>query len=89
MGFPGSTHDNRVWKNMKQYQVPEDFFSPLEYVICDTACEPTSFCVPAFKCVSGDWLIMHPDTTLFNTMLAKPRVRAEHTMGLWKGHANG
>ena len=86
-GFPGSTHDNRVWKNMNQYQVPEDFFSPLEYVICDTAYEPTSLCVSAFKCVSGDGLIMHPDKTLFNTILAKPRVWAEHMMGLWKADA--
>ena len=61
------------------------FLSPLEYVICDTAYEPTSFCVPAFKCVSGNGLIMHPDKTIYNTILAKPRVWAEHTMGLWKG----
>lgn len=84
-GFPGSRHDNCVWNNMieYQYQVPEIFFSPMEYAIYDTAYEPTSFCVRTLKCVSGDGLLMHHDKTLFNTILAKPRVGAEHTMGLW------
>jgi len=84
-GFPGSTHDNRVWKNMKQFQLSQEYFSPTEYVLCDTAYEPMPFCVPAYKCVSGDGLVMHPDKALFNMVLSKPRVMAEHTMGLWKG----
>eukprot|EP00804_Cyclotella_cryptica_P026919 CCRYP_014745-RA/>CCRYP_014745-RA protein AED:0.31 eAED:0.52 QI:0/0/0/1/0/0/2/0/120 len=53
--------------------------------MCDTAYEPSWFCVPAFKCVVGDGLHLHPHKTLFNTVLAKPRVVCEHTMGLWKG----
>jgi hypothetical protein len=57
----------------------------MEYIISDTAYKPLPFCVPAFKCVSGEGLVMHPDKILFNTILSKPRVEAEHIMGLWKG----
>ena len=41
--------------------------------------------MPAFKCVVGDGLQLHPHKTLFNNVLAKPRVVCEHTMRLWKG----
>jgi hypothetical protein len=73
-GFPGSTHDNRDLKNMKQYQTPEELFSLLEYVMCDTAYKPTDFCVPAYKCVSVDVLLLHPDKTLFNTVSLNPPI---------------
>ena len=71
---------------MMQYQVPEDFFSPLEYVICDTAYEPTSFCVPAFKCVSGDG----PSCTLirhFSTQYWPNHVFGRNTLWVY-GKAN-
>eukprot|EP00804_Cyclotella_cryptica_P026266 CCRYP_019838-RA/>CCRYP_019838-RA protein AED:0.13 eAED:0.14 QI:50/0/0/1/0/0/2/0/236 len=84
-GYPGSAHDNRVWRNMKQHRDPESYFSENAFVMCDTAYEPSWFCEPAFKCVAGDGLHLHPHKTLFNTVLAKPRVVCEHTMGLWKG----
>jgi hypothetical protein len=84
-GYPGSAHDNRVWKNMKQHRDPEEYFSANEFIMCDTAYEPSWFCVPAFKCASGDGLVLDPNKALFNTVLAKPRVGCEHTMGLWKG----
>jgi hypothetical protein len=52
-GFPGSAHNNRVWKHMKQHKQTSQFFSELEYLLCDTAYEPDSFCVSAYKCQSG------------------------------------
>ena len=27
-GYPGSTHDNRLWRNMKQNESPDKYFSP-------------------------------------------------------------
>ena len=48
-GFPGSTHDNRLWRNMKQDKFSERFFSTSEYVLCDTAFEPSNICIPAYK----------------------------------------
>ena len=32
-GYPGSTHDNRLWRNMKQNKYSELFFSTSEYVL--------------------------------------------------------
>lgn len=60
-GHPGRTHYNQVWKNMDQFQNPQKYFSPLECVMCDTAYEPTWFYVPAFKCLVGDGLMLHPE----------------------------
>lgn len=82
-GFPGCTHDNRVWQHMPQYQEPEKYFSPLEYQLVDTAFEPSPHTIPSFKAQEG--FLHDPDDETFNTALATPRVCAEHTMGLWKG----
>jgi hypothetical protein len=78
-GFPGSAHDNRVWKHMKQHQRSNQFL----YLLCDTAYEPDSFCVPAYECQTG--YVQPKDEEQFNTCLARFRVITEHTMGLWKG----
>jgi hypothetical protein len=72
-GFPGSAHDNRVWKHMKQHQRSNQFL----YLLCDTAYKPDSFCVPAYECQTG---YVQPKDGL-----ARFRVITEHTMGLWKG----
>ena len=85
VGHPGSTHDKRVWRNMKQHRDLESYFSENKFIMCDTAYKPSWFCAPALKCVVGDGLQRHPHKTLFNTVLAKPWVVCEHTMGLWKG----
>ena len=80
-GFPGSTHDSRVWRHQDIYQNPTLYFSPNEYVLTDTAFEPTWFCIPAYKCIGGNHLLLPPDKTEFNFCLARPRVRSEHVMG--------
>ena len=56
-----------------------------EFIMCDTAYKPSWFYVPAYKYATGDGLLLHPDKSLLNTVLAKPRVKCKHTMGLWKG----
>jgi hypothetical protein len=70
---------------MQQYREPENYFLGYEFIMCDTAYEPSWFCVPAFKSAVGNGLQLHPDKNLFNNAIAKPRVTCEHTMGLWKG----
>ncbi|KAL7502972.1 hypothetical protein ACHAXN_002869 [Cyclotella atomus] len=82
-GFPGSAHNNRVWKHMKQHKQTSQFFSELEYLLCDTTYEPDSFCVSAYKYQSG--YVQQRDEEQFNTCLARVRVITEHNMGLWKG----
>ena len=84
-GFPGSAHDSRVWRHQDIYKNPTKYFSPKEYVLADTAYEPTWFCIPAFKCIGGNHLALPPDKTEFNFCLARPRVQSEHVMGIWKG----
>ena len=82
-GFPGCSHDNRVWKHMDLFQTPERFFTDLEYVLCDTAYEPSQHAIPAYKSLTG--FRQDEDEQLFNTALARPRVISEHVMGMWKG----
>lgn len=82
-GYPGSTHDNRLWRNMKQNQRSDDYFCDNEYIMGDTAFEPSAICVPAYKCEEGYY--HDPDKEKFNRCMASARVITEHTMGLWKG----
>jgi len=76
-----------VWRNSKPYQNPEDYFGPTEYVICDTAFDPSPFCIPAFSADVG--FLQSADKQLFNFTLLKPRVSSEHTIGILKGHFPG
>jgi hypothetical protein len=82
-GFPGSSHDNRVWKHMKQYNNPIAYFSASEYLLCDCAFEPSDITVSAYKSQAGFY--MPQDEQKFNNVMKEPRVITEHTMGLWKG----
>ena len=80
-GYPGSTHDNRVRSNMRQFKDPQAFFEVTEYVLCDSAYSPSDNAIPAYKKGSGN----NTSQATFNGFLASPRVITEHTMGLWKG----
>jgi hypothetical protein len=60
-GFPGSTHDSRGWQHQDIYHNPTLYFSPNEYVLTDTAVELTWFCIPAYKCIGGNHLLLLPD----------------------------
>ena len=82
-GYPGSTHDNRLWRNMRQNQKPEEYFGENEYIMGDTAFKPSSICISAYKCEEGFY--QDPDKERFNHVLSSPRVISEHTMGIWKG----
>eukprot|EP00804_Cyclotella_cryptica_P018903 CCRYP_006432-RC/>CCRYP_006432-RC protein AED:0.31 eAED:0.30 QI:0/-1/0/1/-1/1/1/0/185 len=68
---------------MIQNQKASDFFSPLQYVLCDTAFEPSDIAVAAYKCQAG--FVQDRDEQMFSTCMSSPRVITAHTMGLWKG----
>ena len=70
---------------MVECQCSNVFFSQGEYLVADTAYEPSEHVVPAFKSSPGMGLRQTPEKQLFNLCLSSPRVTAEHTMGLWKG----
>ena len=48
-GFPGSAHDNRVFKATRIATSPIDYFDPMQYIIGDSAFENSWFMVSAFK----------------------------------------
>lgn len=83
LGWPGSVHDNRVWRNCKLAKRPEKYFSPKQYLLGDSAFTASLIMVPPFKNPSGSFL--SSNQSAFNTLLAKPRVKSEHCIGILKG----
>ena len=67
-GFPGCTRDNRVWKDMDQYQSPEKFSTSLQYILTDTAFTPSGYCIQTYKALTG--FVQDRDEHHFNTSLA-------------------
>jgi DDE superfamily endonuclease len=82
-GWPGSVHDNRVWRNCKLNKRCEDFFSAKQYLLGDSAFTASTIMIPPFKSTAGTTL--SNNRTAFNTLLAKPRVKSEHCIGILKG----
>jgi hypothetical protein len=82
-GWPGSTHDDRVFRNSRIVQELNDHFQETEYIIGDSAYSPQHFMVSTYKKPIGRPI--HPDKESFNTKLSKPRVTSEHTIGILKG----
>ena len=83
VGWPGSVHNNRVWVTCNLCLNAPAHFSENEYLLGDSAFTAGRYMVPPFKTVSGKELSNNP--TEFNTLLAKPRVKSEHCIGIMKG----
>jgi hypothetical protein len=79
-GWPGCTHDNRMFGNSPFYNNPANYMEPQEYIIGDSAFQPQWFCVPAYSRVGSTY-----NQELFNKNLSKARVISEHCIGLLKG----
>ncbi len=84
VGWPASVHDQRVWKNSVVDMNPQQFFSPGEYLLGDSAFSNTATLVPAYKRLGNQGELLS-DQAGFNTCLAGVRVKSEHTIGIWKG----
>jgi DDE superfamily endonuclease len=82
-GWPGSSHDNRVWSNTTVCQRPHENFSERQYLLGDSAFENSWYMVFSYKCPKG--MELGRQQELFNNALAKPRISAEHTIGMLKG----
>jgi DDE superfamily endonuclease len=83
VGWPGSVHDNRVWRTCNLFKNCATMFSPKEYLLGDSAFTASDIMVPPFKSSAGKEL--SGNYSAFNTLLAKPRVKSEHCIGLLKG----
>jgi hypothetical protein len=83
VGWPGSVHDNQVWSTTDQYLLYQDFFSRLQYILADSAFTTSVHVVSAFKRLRGVHTLPE-DQLLFNTLLAKARIKIEHCIGLLK-----
>jgi DDE superfamily endonuclease len=83
VGWPGSVHDNRVWRTCKLFKNCANMFSPREYLLGDSAFTASDILIPPFKSAAGSEL--SGNYIAFNTLLAKPRVKSEHCIGLLKG----
>ena len=83
VGWPGSVHDNRVWRTCNLHNNRHQMFSPKEHLLGDSAFTPSVHMVPPFKTCPGQAL--DANQTAFNTLLASPRVKSEHCIGILKG----
>jgi hypothetical protein len=82
-GWPGSTHDNRAWRNCKIYLNAGNYFGEGEYLLGDSAYSSSSIMVQAFKKTPGT-AVHDRYKEFFNTRLAGARVKSEHCIGILK-----
>ena len=83
-GWPGSTHDNRVFRNTQLYMDRGEYFSPKEYLLGDSAYSASPIMVQSFKKQSAQ-ADLPPNNEFFNTQLAQVRIVSEHCIGILKG----
>ena len=60
-------------------------FSEEEFIGCDTAFEPSWFCISTYKSANDDKYTLPANKYLFNRVMDSPFVIAEHKRGIWKG----
>ena len=70
IGWPGSVHDNRVWTTSHLYVNQMTLFRKKEYLLGDSAFQPSNDMIPAFKKPRGAAVLQSNE--FFNTQLAKP-----------------
>ena len=81
-GWPGSTHDDRVFRNCDVFKNKEKYFSLLEYSLGDSAHANKNFLLAAYEKPIGR--AISEEDVLFNDMMKPARARIEHCIGLLK-----
>uniref|UniRef100_A0A336MPN4 CSON003378 protein n=1 Tax=Culicoides sonorensis TaxID=179676 RepID=A0A336MPN4_CULSO len=87
VGYPGSVHDARIFKNCPIYSSPENYFDSQEYLLADSAYQLTKTVMTPFRSNargSGSTAARNN----YNRMLGKYRVRVENCIGLLKERFN-
>jgi DDE superfamily endonuclease len=82
-GYPGSAHDNRIYKASLPANKPSQHYSERQYCIGDSAFENSPVMVSAFKKPKGQTIPKQHEK--FNEKLAQLRIISEHCIGLLKG----
>jgi DDE superfamily endonuclease len=82
-GYPGSAHDNRVFKNTSLKKLPPSHFDVQQYIVGDSVFENDWFMVSGFKKLANS--LLEEDQEMFNTKLSKLRILSEHCIGMLKG----
>ena len=83
IGWPGSVHDNQVWTTSHLYANQMALFRKKEYLLGDSAFQPSNVMIPAFKKPCGAAVLQSNE--FFNTQLAKPWVISHYCIGILKG----
>ena len=81
VGWPGSVHDNRVWRNSIVHKKPAEFFSKNEYLLGDSAYVSGPNLIPAYRSNARVEGATSEELVQFNRLLARPRVKSEHCIG--------
>ncbi|KAI0995832.1 hypothetical protein K3495_g12349 [Podosphaera aphanis] len=79
-GWPGSCADSSLFQKMDISCDPQNYFSDGQYLLTDSAYALTKTTIPSFKSPEADRL----ESTEFNYLVAKSRVRNEHCIGMLK-----
>lgn len=82
-GYPGSAHDNRIYKESRIFIQSEAYFEAKEYIIGDSAFQNNPHMVSAFKKPKGEDIPR--DQEQFNHKLSQLRILSEHCIGILKG----
>jgi len=82
-GWPGTTHDNRVFKNSKVYKNFKDYFKKNEHLLGDSAYSNSRIMVQTFKKLKG-MPSLSDEKEFFNYKVACVRIHSEHCIGILK-----
>lgn len=83
VGYPGSVHDARMFKNCPIALYPEKYFNKNQYLLGDSAYKLTGTVITPFR-ANSKGIGATTAGRKFNKTLGKYRVRVENTIGLLK-----
>ena len=84
LGWPGSVHDNHVWRNSNLFLQQDAHFGPQKNLLGDSAFNNSHIMVSAYKKVAGQ-ASLQPSHAWFNDKLSSLHAKVENVIGIWKG----